>query len=196
MVSRSDSESHALLTACALPRGRETTPGVTDVTKAPRRLVTRVEVERTAGYPWRDPSRDRCWPRSLSMQQWDELRCWSGTALPFSTMATSGWRKHAANVCGSFRRREGKCPMLTWNVCIRYRQRCARATGRNSFVVTPRHDGAKSGQIRSTEETQMKVIRGDLVMLALDGRFEVIIHGCNCQCAMGAGIAKTIKEAF
>lgn len=32
--------------------------------------------------------------------------------------------------------------------------------------------------------------------LALDGSFEVIIHGCNCQCATGAGIAKTIKQAF
>jgi O-acetyl-ADP-ribose deacetylase (regulator of RNase III) len=42
----------------------------------------------------------------------------------------------------------------------------------------------------------MRVIRGDLVKLALDGRFEVIIHGCNCQCAMGAGIAKAIKQAF
>ena len=42
----------------------------------------------------------------------------------------------------------------------------------------------------------MKVIRGDLVKLALDGRFEVIVHGCNCQCAMGAGIAKTIKQVF
>jgi O-acetyl-ADP-ribose deacetylase (regulator of RNase III) len=42
----------------------------------------------------------------------------------------------------------------------------------------------------------MKVVRGDLVKLALDGRFEVIIHGCNCQCAMGAGIAKAIKQAF
>jgi O-acetyl-ADP-ribose deacetylase (regulator of RNase III) len=42
----------------------------------------------------------------------------------------------------------------------------------------------------------MKVIRGDLVKLALHGRFEVIVHGCNCQCAMGAGIAKTIKQVF
>jgi O-acetyl-ADP-ribose deacetylase (regulator of RNase III) len=42
----------------------------------------------------------------------------------------------------------------------------------------------------------MKVIRGDLVTLAIAGRFEVIIHGCNCQCAMGAGIAKAIKRAF
>jgi O-acetyl-ADP-ribose deacetylase (regulator of RNase III) len=42
----------------------------------------------------------------------------------------------------------------------------------------------------------MKVVRGDLVKLALDGRFEVIIHGCNCQCVMGAGIAKAIKQAF
>jgi hypothetical protein len=42
----------------------------------------------------------------------------------------------------------------------------------------------------------MKVVRGDLVKLALDGSFEVIIDGCNCQCAMGAGIAKAIKQAF
>ncbi|MDF1663830.1 MAG: macro domain-containing protein [Planctomycetota bacterium] len=40
----------------------------------------------------------------------------------------------------------------------------------------------------------MKVIQGDLIELVLDGQFDVIIHGCNCQCAMGAGIAKTIKE--
>jgi O-acetyl-ADP-ribose deacetylase (regulator of RNase III) len=42
----------------------------------------------------------------------------------------------------------------------------------------------------------MKVMRGDLVKLALDGHFEVIVHRCNCQCAMGAGIAKAIKQAF
>src|SRR5262245_29107160 len=46
------------------------------------------------------------------------------------------------------------------------------------------------------EELKMKVVRGDLVKLALDGRFEVIIHGCNCQCEMGAGIAKVIKQTF
>ncbi|MGJ4949113.1 macro domain-containing protein [Bradyrhizobium sp. HKCCYLS20291] len=42
----------------------------------------------------------------------------------------------------------------------------------------------------------MKVIKGDLIRLALDGAFDVIVHGCNCQCNMGAGIAKTIKEIF
>jgi O-acetyl-ADP-ribose deacetylase (regulator of RNase III) len=42
----------------------------------------------------------------------------------------------------------------------------------------------------------MKVVRGDLVKLALDGRFEVIIYGCNCQPVMDAGIAKAIKQAF
>ena len=42
----------------------------------------------------------------------------------------------------------------------------------------------------------MKIVHGDLLKLALDGHFEVIIHGCNCQCAMGAGIAKTIKSTF
>ena len=39
-----------------------------------------------------------------------------------------------------------------------------------------------------------KVLQGDLIQLALHGHFDLIIHGCNCQCAMGAGIAKTIKK--
>ncbi|MGV3607192.1 MAG: macro domain-containing protein [Planctomycetaceae bacterium] len=42
----------------------------------------------------------------------------------------------------------------------------------------------------------MKFIKGDLIELALNGIFDVIIHGCNCQCAMGAGIAKLIRTKF
>ena len=42
----------------------------------------------------------------------------------------------------------------------------------------------------------MKTIHGDLIQLALDGEFDVIIHGCNCQCTMGAGIARSIKNTF
>ena len=42
----------------------------------------------------------------------------------------------------------------------------------------------------------MNTIQGDLIQLALDGRFDVIIHGCNCYCAMGAGIAKAISATF
>jgi O-acetyl-ADP-ribose deacetylase (regulator of RNase III) len=42
----------------------------------------------------------------------------------------------------------------------------------------------------------MNVTEGDLIKLALDGRFDVIVHGCNCQCVMGAGVAKTIKQTF
>jgi O-acetyl-ADP-ribose deacetylase (regulator of RNase III) len=42
----------------------------------------------------------------------------------------------------------------------------------------------------------MKKIEGDLIQLALDGRFDLIIHGCNCFCSMGAGIARVIQEEF
>jgi O-acetyl-ADP-ribose deacetylase (regulator of RNase III) len=42
----------------------------------------------------------------------------------------------------------------------------------------------------------MNVAEGDLIKFALDGRFDVIIHGCNCQCVMSAGIAKVIKQTF
>lgn len=42
----------------------------------------------------------------------------------------------------------------------------------------------------------MKVIQGDLIELAIAGRFDVIVHGCNCRCVMGAGIARQIKQRF
>jgi len=42
----------------------------------------------------------------------------------------------------------------------------------------------------------MRIVEGDLVALALDGHFDVIIHGCNCQCVMGKGIALAIRQNF
>lgn len=42
----------------------------------------------------------------------------------------------------------------------------------------------------------MNIMEGDLIELALRGKFDVIIHGCNCFCSMGAGIAKVIKHEF
>lgn len=42
----------------------------------------------------------------------------------------------------------------------------------------------------------MKKKKGDLIELALNGNFDVIVHGCNCFCTMGAGIAKQIKATF
>jgi len=34
----------------------------------------------------------------------------------------------------------------------------------------------------------MTTIPGDLIALAKAGEFEVIVHGCNCFCTIGAGI--------
>lgn len=38
--------------------------------------------------------------------------------------------------------------------------------------------------------------QGDLIALAKRGDFDVIVHGCNCQNIMGAGIAKQIADKF
>ena len=35
----------------------------------------------------------------------------------------------------------------------------------------------------------IKYIKGDLIKLAQKGKFDIIAHGCNCFCTMGAGIA-------
>ncbi len=42
----------------------------------------------------------------------------------------------------------------------------------------------------------MKRIRGDLLELGRRGVFDVIVHGCNCQCVMGAGIARAIRATY
>jgi O-acetyl-ADP-ribose deacetylase (regulator of RNase III) len=42
----------------------------------------------------------------------------------------------------------------------------------------------------------MKRIKGNLIHLAQEGQFDLIIHGCNCFCTMGAGIAKQIRSQF
>lgn len=42
----------------------------------------------------------------------------------------------------------------------------------------------------------MKTIAGDLIHLAQNGEFDLIVHGYNCFCTMGAGIAKGIKADF
>lgn len=42
----------------------------------------------------------------------------------------------------------------------------------------------------------MKTIQGNLIHLANAGHFDVIVHGCNCFCAMGKGIALSIKLEY
>jgi len=42
----------------------------------------------------------------------------------------------------------------------------------------------------------MKIIKGNLITLAQSGAFDVISHGCNCFCTMGAGIAPQMAKEF
>lgn len=42
----------------------------------------------------------------------------------------------------------------------------------------------------------MKTIKGNLIIAAKQGKFDVIGHGCNCFMNFGAGLAKEIKRAF
>lgn len=46
------------------------------------------------------------------------------------------------------------------------------------------------------KKSQKRVVEGDLIDLALQGTFDVIVHGCNCFCTMGAGIARSIQMQF
>jgi O-acetyl-ADP-ribose deacetylase (regulator of RNase III) len=39
-------------------------------------------------------------------------------------------------------------------------------------------------------------ITGDLLSMALEGRFDIIAHGCNCQHTMEKGVALAVKRVF
>lgn len=38
--------------------------------------------------------------------------------------------------------------------------------------------------------------KGNLIDMAENGDFDIIVHGCNCQNVMGSGIAKEIRERY
>jgi len=42
----------------------------------------------------------------------------------------------------------------------------------------------------------IKTIQGNLIQFAQNGGFDLIVHGSNCFCTMGAGIAQGIKAAL
>ena len=42
----------------------------------------------------------------------------------------------------------------------------------------------------------VKNIDGNIITLGKEGKFDVIVHGCNCFCRMGSGLAPQMAEAF
>ena len=42
----------------------------------------------------------------------------------------------------------------------------------------------------------LKHTKGNLLDLAEQGKFDIIVHGCNCQNTMGSGIAAEIRERY
>lgn len=42
----------------------------------------------------------------------------------------------------------------------------------------------------------MNIVKGNLLTLAMNGEFDVIVQGCNCFNAMGGGIAREIAQRF
>lgn len=50
--------------------------------------------------------------------------------------------------------------------------------------------------MKRRKKMHYKEIQGDLIKLALYGKFQVIAHGCNCFCVMGAGIAPQMAKTF
>lgn len=45
-------------------------------------------------------------------------------------------------------------------------------------------------------KTELKSVRGNLLDLADEGKFTIIMHGCNCHNTMGSGIARSIRERY
>ena len=42
----------------------------------------------------------------------------------------------------------------------------------------------------------LKHAQGDLLQMAREGQFDAVVHGCNCFCTMGSGIARQVREQY
>lgn len=42
----------------------------------------------------------------------------------------------------------------------------------------------------------MNIVYGDAIQALKNKEIEVLVHGCNCFCTMGKGVAKIIKEKY
>lgn len=42
----------------------------------------------------------------------------------------------------------------------------------------------------------MLITKGNVIHMAEAGMFDVLVHGCNCQNIMGAGVARQIRNVF
>lgn len=42
----------------------------------------------------------------------------------------------------------------------------------------------------------MNVVKGDLLEMGRNNQLDIIVHGCNCFCVMGGGIAAQIAQQF
>lgn len=42
----------------------------------------------------------------------------------------------------------------------------------------------------------MNIVKGNLIDMAEADEFDIIVHGCNCFCTMGSGIAREIRERY
>jgi O-acetyl-ADP-ribose deacetylase (regulator of RNase III) len=42
----------------------------------------------------------------------------------------------------------------------------------------------------------LKHTKGDLLAMAEQGQFDIVVQGCNCFCTMGSGIARQIREQY
>jgi len=44
--------------------------------------------------------------------------------------------------------------------------------------------------------SSLTVVKGNLIAMGKNNDFDIIVHGCNCFCTMGAGIAAQIAQQF
>jgi len=42
----------------------------------------------------------------------------------------------------------------------------------------------------------MNIVKGDLLVMGKNNEFDIVMHGCNCFCVMGGGIAAQIAQQF
>ena len=65
-----------------------------------------------------------------------------------------------------------------------------------AFEISQKQFTHYKATMTETQKPALLRARGDVLKMATEGAFNIVVHGCNCFCAMGSGIAAQVRRQY
>lgn len=65
-----------------------------------------------------------------------------------------------------------------------------------AFAATEKQFAHYKATMTENTKPALQHAQGDVLEMASNGAFNIVVHGCNCFCTMGAGIASQVRRQY